>query len=259
MDLPVNEAPKNCTIKESRVQDPDPKPTIPTQESQVQTRSKIRKQVATATSLRIYVKNRSRSKRIANIKEKNFKFDANGSGSTADKSFDVEGRLLEFKNQEIKFCEKIRVLEFNIEGKTNRIEYLTKELENLKNEKKGLESKLTVLFPPHAQVYSPLKKDMSWTGLPEFADDIITDYTRSSPSVESNPNDLQNSSSSASENGESTGSILSKPEIKFIKPADSPTVAKTNKVETVRKSTIKYAELYIKTSKRSNVRGNQRN
>nr|GEV90419.1 putative ribonuclease H-like domain-containing protein [Tanacetum cinerariifolium] len=60
-------------------------------------------------------------------------------------------------------------------------------------------------------------------GLLEFADDTIIDYTRPSPSVESNPNDLQNSSSSSSENGESTGCILSKPEIKFVRPADSPT------------------------------------
>nr|GEW70334.1 retrovirus-related Pol polyprotein from transposon TNT 1-94 [Tanacetum cinerariifolium] len=60
-------------------------------------------------------------------------------------------------------------------------------------------------------------------GLPEFADDTITDYIRPSPSVESNPNDLQNSTSSASKNGESTGGILSKPKIKFIRHADSPT------------------------------------
>nr|GEV16209.1 hypothetical protein [Tanacetum cinerariifolium] len=73
---------------------------------------------------------------------------------------------------------------------------------------------MSAVSPP-AQVYPPPKKDMSWTGLPEFADDTITDYTRPSSSVESNPNDLQNSSSSAFENGESTGSILSKPEIKF--------------------------------------------
>nr|GEV00008.1 ubiquitin hydrolase [Tanacetum cinerariifolium] len=100
---------------------------------------------------------------------------------------------------------------------------------------------------------------MSWTGLPKFADDTITDYTRPSPSVESNPNDLQNNSSSVFKIGESTGSILSKPEIKFLKPADSLTVAKTNKDETVKKPAVKYAELYRKTSKRSNVRGNQRN
>ncbi|GKC09059.1 hypothetical protein Tco_1000669 [Tanacetum coccineum] len=51
MDLPVNEAPENCTTEESQ--------------------------------------NRGRSKRIANMKANNFKFNANGSGSTADKAFDV--------------------------------------------------------------------------------------------------------------------------------------------------------------------------
>nr|GEW97090.1 hypothetical protein [Tanacetum cinerariifolium] len=70
--------------------------------------------------------------------------------------------------------------------------------------------------------------------------------------VESNPNDLQNNSSFVSEIRELTGSIISKPEIKFMKPADSPTVAKTNKDETARKPTVKYAEMYKKTSKRSN-------
>nr|GFC13782.1 ubiquitin hydrolase [Tanacetum cinerariifolium] len=113
--------------------------------------------------------------------------------------------------------------------------------------------------PPPAQVYYLPKKDMSWTGLPEFTDDTITDYTRPSHSVDSNLNDLQNSSSSAFENGESTGGILFKPEIKFVRPADSPTVVKIDKKETARKSTIKYAELYRKPSKKSTVRGNQRN
>nr|GEU90447.1 hypothetical protein [Tanacetum cinerariifolium] len=55
----------------------------------------------------------------------------------------VEARLVEFKNQEIKFCEKIRGLEFNVECKNNRIERLTNELEELKKENEGLESKLT--------------------------------------------------------------------------------------------------------------------
>nr|GEV51229.1 hypothetical protein [Tanacetum cinerariifolium] len=139
----------------------------------------------------------------------------------------VEARLVEFKNQEIKFCEKIRGLEFNVESKNNRIERLTKELEELKKEKEGLDTKLT--------------------------DDTITDYTKPSPSIESNPNDLQNNSSSISEIGKSTSSILSKPEIKFVKAAYSPTVIKTNKDETVRKPSVKYAEMYRKTSKSSNV------
>nr|GEX35623.1 hypothetical protein [Tanacetum cinerariifolium] len=127
----------------------------------------------------------------------------------------------------------------------------------IKKEKEGLDSKLTVFFPPPAQVYSPPKKDMSWTGLPEFADDTNTDYIRPSPSIESNLNDLQNSNSSVSEHGESSSTILSKPIIKFVKAADSPGVIKTNK--TARKPPVKYAEMYRNTSKSPNVRGNQRN
>nr|GEX13483.1 zinc finger, CCHC-type [Tanacetum cinerariifolium] len=156
------------------------------------------------------------------------------------------------------------------------------KLEMLKKEKEGLDTKLTGFqsaskdldnligsqrsnknkeglgysaVPPPAQVYSPPKKDMSWTGLLEFADNTITDYTRPSSSIESNPNDLQNNISSVFENGESTSDILSKPKIKFVKATDSPTVIKTNKDETVRKPSDKYAEMYRKTSKSSNVRG----
>nr|GEU59774.1 uncharacterized mitochondrial protein AtMg00810-like [Tanacetum cinerariifolium] len=55
----------------------------------------------------------------------------------------VEARLVEFKNQEIKLCEKIRGLEFKVEFKSNRNECLTNELEMLKKEKEGLDSKLT--------------------------------------------------------------------------------------------------------------------
>nr|GEX04248.1 hypothetical protein [Tanacetum cinerariifolium] len=66
---------------------------------------------------------------------------------------------------------------------------------------------------------------------------------------------LMAKSSSDTENGESTSSIISKPKIKFVKAADSPTVIKTSKDETVRKPYIKYAEMYRKTSKSSNVRG----
>nr|GEV10971.1 reverse transcriptase domain-containing protein [Tanacetum cinerariifolium] len=128
----------------------------------------------------------------------------------------VEARLVEFKNKEIKFCEKIRGLEFNVECKNNRIERLTNELEELKKEKECLKSKLTV--------YSPPKKDMSWTGLHEFANDTITDYSRPSPSIETDCADV-----------------------------------KTNKVEAARKPSVKYAKMYRNTSKSPKVRGNQRN
>nr|GFA12132.1 hypothetical protein [Tanacetum cinerariifolium] len=152
----------------------------------------------------------------------------------------VEARLVEFKNQEIKFCEKIRGLEFKVESKTNRIEKLTNKLEMIKKEKEGLDRKLTG--------FQSASKDLdNLIGSQRFdknkEDDTITDYTRLSPSIESNPNDLQNNSSSVSENRESTTSILSKPEIMFVKAADSPIVIKTNKAETVRKTSVKYAKM----------------
>nr|GFA68178.1 hypothetical protein [Tanacetum cinerariifolium] len=148
----------------------------------------------------------------------------------------------------------IKGLEFDLKNKNIKIENLLNELEQIKKEKED-----TVLFPPPAHVYSPLKKDMSWTGLPEFADDTITDYSRPSLSIKSNPSDLQNIDSFVFENEESLESIMSKPMIKFAKAADSPTVIKTNKVETVRKLSVKYAEMYRNTTKSPKVRGNQRN
>nr|GEX16560.1 hypothetical protein [Tanacetum cinerariifolium] len=38
--------------------------------------------------------------------------------------------------------------------------------------------------PPPAQLYLSPKKDLSWTGLPECADDTVTDYSRPSPTIE---------------------------------------------------------------------------
>nr|GEW59099.1 ribonuclease H-like domain-containing protein [Tanacetum cinerariifolium] len=49
----------------------------------------------------------------------------------------------------------------------------------------------SVVPPLPAQVYSPSKKDMSWTGLPEFADDTITDYSRPSPAIENKPTEAK--------------------------------------------------------------------
>nr|GEX17553.1 hypothetical protein [Tanacetum cinerariifolium] len=96
----------------------------------------------------------------------------------------------------------------------------------------------TVLFPLPAQVHSPPKKDMFWIELPEFSDDTITDYSRPSPSIESNSSDLQNSDSYVFEKGDSSKSIMSKPMIKFVKATDSSIEVKISKVEIVRKPSV---------------------
>nr|GEU66047.1 ubiquitin hydrolase [Tanacetum cinerariifolium] len=129
----------------------------------------------------------------------------------------VEGTLVEHTDREIKYCEKIRGLELEVEFKTNSLECLAKELETLKKEKEG-----------HA------------------------------PTVESSPDEAQNRNPSVTTTEASPCTILPKPFIKFVKAADC-TEVKTNKVEAARKSSVRYTEMYKRTSKSPNVRGNQRN
>nr|GEZ41249.1 hypothetical protein [Tanacetum cinerariifolium] len=97
----------------------------------------------------------------------------------------VKGRLVEFKNQEVKYCEKIRVLEFKVESRANCIESLTKELELIKKEKE--------------------------------------DYSRPSPTIESTSYDLQNKNTFVTETEASDSTILSKPAIKKSSPKNNYT------------------------------------
>nr|GEX28078.1 hypothetical protein [Tanacetum cinerariifolium] len=116
----------------------------------------------------------------------------------------------------------------------------------------------SVVPPPPTQVYSPPKKDMSWTGLPKFADDTITDYSRPSPTIKSNTDDT-NINSLVTETRESSSIITSRPAIKFVRAGERPTDTKTDKVKSAKKSVVKYVELYRKPSKKSTVRRNLRN
>nr|GFA57644.1 ubiquitin hydrolase [Tanacetum cinerariifolium] len=155
---------------------------------------------------------------------------------------------------EVKYIEKIRTLEMYRESNLKCIITLDKELETLKLEKDGVDKKLAGLLKasknldnlienqrtekikdrlgynavplPVADLYLSPKKELSWTGLPEFADDTVTDYSRPSPTVE------------------------------IDRPAERPTI---NKAETMKKPTVKYAEMYRRPSKKPTVRGNQRN
>nr|GEX19927.1 hypothetical protein [Tanacetum cinerariifolium] len=133
----------------------------------------------------------------------------------------VESRLVEYKEREVKYIEKIRTLKFYCESNRECIETLSKKLETLKLEKDGVDRKLP----------SP-KKDLSWTGLPECVDDTVTDYSRPSPTVESTSEDNQNINSSASEDAASP--ITPKPFVKFVKPKDCQSEKKRVKRETYR-------------------------
>nr|GEW69343.1 putative ribonuclease H-like domain-containing protein [Tanacetum cinerariifolium] len=148
----------------------------------------------------------------------------------------------------------------SLDNKLIGFEYALKDLDNLLGSQISYKNKEGLGYnavPPPAQVYSPSKKDLSWTGLPEFVDDTVTDYSRPTPSIDAlkcNISDLQSNNFSVSEHGESSGSIMSKPMIKFVKATDCPRVIKTN-IKNARKSTIKYDEMYRNISKSPKVRG----
>nr|GEW72265.1 hypothetical protein [Tanacetum cinerariifolium] len=145
----------------------------------------------------------------------------------------------------------------DLDGKLIGFQSASKDLDNLLESQRSDKNKeglgYSVVPSPPVQVYSPSKKDMSWTRLSKFADDTITDYSRPSPAIESNSDDLQNRNPYVTETGASSSTILSKPAIKFVKAAERPTEIKTNKVETIKKHAVKYAKMYRKTSKSSNI------
>nr|GFA85809.1 hypothetical protein [Tanacetum cinerariifolium] len=139
----------------------------------------------------------------------------------------LEGRLVEYKEREVKYIEKIRTLEMYRESNLKCIKTLDKELETLKLKNDGLYGKLAGLLkasknldnliesqssdkvkdgvgynvvpPAAADLYLSPKKDLSWTGLPEFVDDIVTDYSRPSPTVASTSAEGQTKNSTTSE------------------------------------------------------------
>nr|GFA40578.1 hypothetical protein [Tanacetum cinerariifolium] len=111
------------------------------------------------------------------------------------------------------------------------------ESQRLDKNKEGLG--YSVVLPPPAQIYSPPKKDMSWTGLPEFKDDTVIDYSRPASTIESSLDDAQNRNPFVTETEASPSTISPKSSIKFVKANNSLTNSKIDKAETAKKPSVK--------------------
>nr|GFC30771.1 hypothetical protein [Tanacetum cinerariifolium] len=105
-----------------------------------------------------------------------------------------------------------------VDGKLARLLKSSKDLENIIESHRSEKVKERVGYnavpPPAADLYLSPKKDLSWTGLPEFMDDTVTDYSRPSPTVASTSSEDQNKDTSTSEEVASTNP--SKPFDKFV-------------------------------------------
>nr|GEV60306.1 hypothetical protein [Tanacetum cinerariifolium] len=159
--------------------------------------------------------------------------------TSAETLAQVESKLVEYKEREVKYCEKIRTLEYYNESNNECIETLKKKLETLKEEKEEVDGKLAGLLKA--------SKDL----------DNLIESQRHSPTIESTSGDDQNINPSVSETVASP--ITPKPFIKFVKLKDSQSKSKTSKTESPKKPPVKYAKQYRKPNKKPNVRGNQRN
>nr|GFA01728.1 hypothetical protein [Tanacetum cinerariifolium] len=162
------------------------------------------------------------------------------------------------KNKELETLKQEKEV---VDGKLVGLLLASKDLDNLIESQRSDKSKeglgYTVVPPPVAQLYLSPKKDLSWTGLSECADETVTDYSRPSPIVESSSEENQNRNPSASESVASP--ITPKQFVKFVKASDSQSEIKTDEKETPKKITVKIAKQYRKSNKKPNVRGNQRN
>nr|GEV03255.1 uncharacterized mitochondrial protein AtMg00810-like [Tanacetum cinerariifolium] len=97
-------------------------------------------------------------------------------------------------------------------------------------------------------------------------DDTVADYTRPTPSLDVSKSvrkeqeeKWKSNHTSFFEQGGSSGNVVPKPMIKFMKESGCPNATKVNNTENTRKPTVKYAEMYRNTSQSPRVRGNQRN
>nr|GEW95419.1 hypothetical protein [Tanacetum cinerariifolium] len=157
----------------------------------------------------------------------------------------VEARLVEFKENEIKYCEKIRVLERDIELKDNKIEHLRNELEEVKKEKESVDFKI--------ENFKNASKDLDRLLGSQKLDKDMKDvgFNKPTPSIDVSKEQEERWKSKTPSFFEQVGSsdnVVSKPMIKFVKESGCPSATKVNNTENTRKPTVKYAEMYRNSS-----------
>nr|GFB85238.1 hypothetical protein [Tanacetum cinerariifolium] len=156
---------------------------------------------------------------------------------------------------------EVKLEKDRLDGKLASLLKASKNLDHLIESQRSDQVKEGVGYnavpPPAADLYLSPKKDLSWTGLPEFVDDTVTDYNRPSPTIASTSTEGQNKDSCTSE--EVASPNPPKPFVKFVKPKDNQPESKSKEQETPKKSQVKYAEQYRHSNKKPKVKGNQMN
>nr|GFB56666.1 hypothetical protein [Tanacetum cinerariifolium] len=124
----------------------------------------------------------------------------------AEKFWKRTGKKISIQGSDV--AETLKEEKNVVDGKLARLLKSSKDLENIIESQRSKKVKegvgYNVVPPPAADLYLSPKKDLSWTGLPEFVDDTVTDYSRHSPTVASTSAENQNKDTSTSEDVAST-------------------------------------------------------
>nr|GFC73420.1 hypothetical protein [Tanacetum cinerariifolium] len=94
---------------------------------------------------------------------------------------------LNSKIKDLKKLEEVKLEKDGLDGKLARLLKASKNLDHLIESQRSDQVKEGVGYnavPPLAvDLYLSPKKYLSWTGLPEFVNDTVTDYSRPSPTI----------------------------------------------------------------------------
>nr|GFA86633.1 hypothetical protein [Tanacetum cinerariifolium] len=136
---------------------------------------------------------------MANTKSK--VFDNSLCSNECKKNTDsLNSKIKDLKDKEL---EELKLKKDGLDGKLAGLLKASKNLDHLIESQRSNQVKKGIGYnavpPPAADLYISPKKYLSWTGLPEFVDDIITDYSKLMPNVASTSTEGQNKDSSTSE------------------------------------------------------------
>nr|GFA13068.1 putative ribonuclease H-like domain-containing protein [Tanacetum cinerariifolium] len=152
----------------------------------------------------------------------------------------VESRLVKYKEREVKYCEKIKTLEFRNESNNECIKVLKKKLEILEQEKEGLDGKLAGLLTASKDLDNLIESqraDKNKEGLGYNAVPPPPAQIYSSPKKDFASGDDQNRNPSVSDTVALP--ITPKPFIKFMKSKDSQSKSKIDETEISKKPPVK--------------------
>ncbi|GKC44758.1 hypothetical protein Tco_1062480 [Tanacetum coccineum] len=186
----------------------------------------------------------------------------------------IEDQLVTYKKNEVLFSEEIVVLKREVGCKEYELGVLKNEFEKVKQEKEGIDFKITkfdnaskdldkllesqrsdknkqglgyhAVAPPHPLIYNgPTKLDLSYSGLDEFKEPEVNGYGPRDTVLESTKDCFKDSVESSPNVVKETVFHTAK-KVEFVKPKNN---------EKPVKKTVRYAEMYRSQS----PRGNQRN